>query len=117
MAKTVIVKIPNVSEEVRIGYSFNYMIKVMSETETADVVQWDFADVTFLHPFFLAPLAIYKNTSGKNIESTCHFAFSRILTAFASIACFILVRKRERILRQLYKNTQIKLTCHFVAFL
>jgi hypothetical protein len=68
MAKTVIVKIPNVSEEVRIGYSFNYMIKVMSETETADVVQWDFADVTFLHPFFLAPLAIYKNTSGKNIE-------------------------------------------------
>ena len=68
MAKTVIVKIPNVSEEVRIGYSFNYMIKVMAETETADVVQWDFADVTFLHPFFLAPLAIYKNTSGKNIE-------------------------------------------------
>jgi len=67
MAK-VIVKIPNVSEEVRIGYSFNYMIKVMAETETADVVQWDFADVTFLHPFFLAPLAIYKNTSGKIIE-------------------------------------------------
>ena len=68
MAETVIVKIPNVSEEVRIGYSFNYLIKVMAETEAADVVQWDFAGVTFLHPFFLAPLAIYKNTSGKNIE-------------------------------------------------
>lgn len=68
MANTVIVKIPNVTEEVRIGFSFNYMIKVMTETEAADVVQWDFADVTFLHPFFLAPLAIYKNTSGKNIE-------------------------------------------------
>ena len=53
MANTVIVKIPNVSEEVRIGYSFNYMIKVMAETEAAEVVQWDFADVTFLHPFFL----------------------------------------------------------------
>ena len=68
MAKKVIVKIPNVTEEVRIGYSFNYMIKVMAETEAADDVQWDFADVTFLHPFFLAPLAIYKNTSGKDIE-------------------------------------------------
>ena len=32
MAKTVIVKIPNVTEEVRIGFSFNYMIKVMAET-------------------------------------------------------------------------------------
>ena len=63
-----IVKIPNVSEEVRIGYSFNYMIKVIAETKTADTVLWDFADVTFLHPFFLAPLAIFKNTSGKNIE-------------------------------------------------
>ena len=52
MAKKVIVKIPNVIEEVRIGYSFNYMIKVMAETEAADDVQWDFADVTFLHPFF-----------------------------------------------------------------
>ena len=117
MAKTVIVKIPNVSEEVRIGYSFNYMIKVMAETETADVVQWDFADVTFLHPFFLAPLAIYKNTSGKNIE--CINMSLRIQSYLNCIcfACFILVRKRERILRQLCKNTQIKLTCHFVAFL
>ena len=52
MAKKVIVKIPNVTEEVRIGYSFNYMIKVMAETEAADDVQWDFSDVTFLHPFF-----------------------------------------------------------------
>ena len=63
-----IVKIPNVAEEVRIGYSFNYMIKVIAETETAEDIQWDFADVSFLHPFFLAPLAIYKNTSSKNIE-------------------------------------------------
>jgi len=67
MEKTV-VKIPNVVEEIRIGYSFNYMIQVIAETEVADAVLWDFADVTFLHPFFLAPLAIYKNTSGKSIE-------------------------------------------------
>ena len=52
----------------RIGFSFNHMIKVISETEAADDVTWDFSQVSFLHPFFLAPLAIYKNTSGKTIE-------------------------------------------------
>ncbi len=43
MTKTVIVRIPNVNEEVRIGFGFNYMIKVIAETEAAEVVQWDFA--------------------------------------------------------------------------
>lgn len=62
------VKIPNIAEEERIGFSFNHLIKVIAETESAETVQWDFADVQFLHPFFLAPLAIYKNTSGKDIE-------------------------------------------------
>ena len=68
MVKKAIVKIPNVAEEVRIGYSFNYLVRVIVETEAAEAVQWDFAGVTFLHPFFLAPLSIYKNTSGKDIE-------------------------------------------------
>ena len=63
-----IIKIPNIAEEVRIGYSFNYLIKVIAETNVAEAVQWDFAEANFLHPFFLAPLAIYKNTSGKDIE-------------------------------------------------
>ena len=57
-----IIIIPNIAEEVRIGYSFNYLIKVIAETEVAEAVQWDFKDVHFLHPFFLAPLAIYKKT-------------------------------------------------------
>lgn len=63
-----VVKIPNISEEERIGFSFNFLIKVIAETESAETVLWDFADVQFLHPFFLAPLAIYKNTSGRNVE-------------------------------------------------
>lgn len=67
MAKKLI-KIPYIAEELRIGFSFNYLIKVIAETEAAESVQWDFADANFLHPFFLAPLAIYKNTSGKDIE-------------------------------------------------
>lgn len=63
-----IVNIPSATEEVRIGYSFNHLINVIAETEVTDAVQWDFANANFLHPFFLAPLAIYKHTSGKDIE-------------------------------------------------
>jgi anti-sigma regulatory factor (Ser/Thr protein kinase) len=66
MNKTI--RIPNVDEEKRIGFSFNYLLKVISETEAADSVLWDFTDVSFLHPFFLAPLAIYKNTTDKDIK-------------------------------------------------
>lgn len=69
MANNNIIHIPNVAEEMRIGSSFNYMIRVITETNQAygDVI-WDFKEVLFLHPFFLAPLAIYKNTCGKNIQ-------------------------------------------------
>lgn len=63
----VVVHIPNVPEEERIGFGFNYLIKVISETERCDFVRWDFRDVEFLHPFFLAPLAIYKDMSRKEI--------------------------------------------------
>ena len=63
-----VVKIPNIAEEERIGFSFNYLIKVIAETESTDAVLWDFTDVQFLHPFFLSPLAIYKNTSDKDIK-------------------------------------------------
>ena len=67
MDKT-IVRIPNIAEEIRIGFSFNYRLKVIAETEAADAAQWDFTEVSFLHPFFLAPLAIYRNFSSKDIE-------------------------------------------------
>lgn len=67
MNKTV-VSIPNVTEEVRIGSSFNYVLMVIKETEASVCASWDFSNVTFLHPFFLASLAIYKNTTKKQIE-------------------------------------------------
>lgn len=35
MVKKAIVKIPNVAEEVRIGYSFNYLVRVIAETEAS----------------------------------------------------------------------------------
>ena len=39
MERTV-VKIPHIAEELRIGYSFNYLIKVIAETDAAEAVQW-----------------------------------------------------------------------------
>ena len=85
MKNKIVVRIPNATEEVRIGYSFNYLIKVIAETEAADAVLWDFADVTFLHPFFLAPLAIYKNTSGKDIKC---INMSLRIQAYLNSICF-----------------------------
>ena len=80
-----IVKIPNIAGEVRIGFSFNYLIKVIAETEASEAVLWDFTGVTTLHPFFLAPLAIYKNTSGRNIECV---NMSLRLQSYLNSICF-----------------------------
>lgn len=61
--------IPNVEEDERIGSSFNHLIRVVEETNHAhNRVIWDFKEVHFLHPFFLAPLAIYKQQSAKEIS-------------------------------------------------
>lgn len=61
--------IPNASEEERIGSSFNHLVRVIRGTEEAegDVV-WDFSKVSFLHPCFIAPLAIYRMTCGRDIR-------------------------------------------------
>lgn len=65
------VYIPNVTEETQIGNSFSQLFKVIVESEAAKgTVVWDFNEVKYLHPFFLAPLAIYKNTSDKDIQCT-----------------------------------------------
>lgn len=61
--------IPNVQEDMRIGSSFNHLIHVVESTNHAQgSVIWDFSAVSFLHPFFLAPLAIFKNQSRKDIK-------------------------------------------------
>ncbi|MBR0177340.1 MAG: hypothetical protein IJQ11_07925 [Bacteroidales bacterium] len=63
------IHIPNVREDERIGSSFNHLIRVVEETNHAQSkVIWDFKDVHFLHPFFLAPLAIFKCQSEKEIR-------------------------------------------------
>ena len=73
--------IPNVQEDERIGSSFNHLIRVVEETSLAQSkVVWDFKEVHFLHPFFLAPLAIYKQQSAKKNQLRKHFPAHAILS-------------------------------------
>lgn len=63
------VSIPCVSRDKRIGSAFNYLFNVIFQTENIDGnVIWDFGWSSFFHPFFIAPLAIYRKNCGKNIS-------------------------------------------------
>lgn len=63
------VPIPNVRNDDRIGSVFNSLFRVIAETDAAPCqeVIWDFVNVTFLHPFFIFPLRLYKDKCGKRI--------------------------------------------------
>jgi hypothetical protein len=63
------VYIPEVARDGRIGSAFNSLFSVIHQTNKIDnnEIEWDFCNQKFFHPFFLAPLAIYKNNSEKNI--------------------------------------------------
>lgn len=80
-----VVKIPEVKEDVRIGSAFNFLFQVIRETENSEgnVVVWDFQNRTFFHPFFIAPLSIYKQMNGKtiickNISDACKSYFEKV---------------------------------------
>lgn len=64
-----VVSIPNVAAEERIGSAFDHLFRVIHETENSKEheVDWDFSKVSFLHPFFLFPLALYRLKSTKEI--------------------------------------------------
>ena len=63
-----VIRITNIPENKGIGHNFNHLFRIISETDAEKSVLWDFRDANSLHPFFVAPLAIYKSTSGKDIE-------------------------------------------------
>ena len=74
--------IPNVCEEEFIGGSFNHLVRVVEQTRQttmSDKVVWDFRNVTFLHPFFLAPLAIYKQQSQSDLCCEKHLIANAVL--------------------------------------
>ena len=63
------ISIPNVTRDDRIGSAFNELFHIIHQTESgSDTIEWSFECAMFLHPFFLAPLAIYKDNCGKNIS-------------------------------------------------
>lgn len=65
-----IIHIPNVNGDEKIGSACNHLFSVINKTDntTSDEVVWDFGNCTFFHPFFLAPLAIYKKKCSKKIS-------------------------------------------------
>lgn len=55
--------IPNIRCEERIGSAFNHLFSIMNHCEIADSdIIWDFRNASFLHPFFIAPFAIYQDS-------------------------------------------------------
>lgn len=67
MPKTI--RIPNVNRDERIGSAFNFLFHIINDSENSEeeIIEWDFSDTSFFHPFFLAPLAIYKHRCNKKI--------------------------------------------------
>jgi len=67
MAKTI--NIPDVTRDDRIGSAFNSLFSVIFSCENcSDEVIFDFAGSRFFHPFFIAPLSIYKDMMGQGIS-------------------------------------------------
>lgn len=64
------INIPNVTGDERIGSAFNHLFRVILATSKSDETEvgWSFSNASFLHPFFLAPLSIYKQICSKNIH-------------------------------------------------
>lgn len=63
------ISIPKVTMDDRIGSAFNHLFTVIHQTESGEgEIEWSFKNTPFLHPFFLAPLAIYKDSCMKRIN-------------------------------------------------
>lgn len=66
----VVIKIPQVETETRIGAVFNNLFKVIHETEAVNVyddVVWDFVKIKFFHPFYICGLSLYRNQCERKI--------------------------------------------------
>lgn len=82
----IIIKIPKVDKDERIGSVFNHLFYVIFNTENAESnVVWDFSDSTYFHPFFIAPLSIYKKNCGHKI--VCR-GVSDSLSTYLKLICF-----------------------------
>lgn len=64
-----VIHIPNVDRDERIGSAFNHLFQVIQQTDNCCMndLCWDLSNTSFFHPFFLAPLVIYKQRCEKNV--------------------------------------------------
>lgn len=64
------ITIPNVDRDERIGSAFNHLFQVIQKTDDSkeDFLFWDLEGTSCFHPFFLAPLVIYKQECTKRIN-------------------------------------------------
>lgn len=63
-----VVYIPYVNKEHKIGSVLYSMFNLVNMTESCgDNVCWDYSNTKFLHPFFIAPLGIYRDNCQKDI--------------------------------------------------
>lgn len=65
-----IIPIPSIDRESRIGKALNIMFYVICKTESADFsekVVWDFSRCSFLHPFLVCGLCLYRRRSDRTI--------------------------------------------------
>lgn len=81
------IQIPNVDRDERIGSAFNYLFQVIQATDNCceDNLFWDLSNTSCFHPFFLAPLVIYKQKCNKVIN--CIKKPSHIV-GYLNIICF-----------------------------
>lgn len=81
------IKIPNVDRDERIGSAFNHLFRLIFQIDGTGGESWiwDLEQASFFHPFFLAPLVIYKQTCRKNI--TCVNRPSHI-SNYLNLICF-----------------------------
>lgn len=70
-AYKVVVRIPYVNRDSKIGSVFNQIFSIMFQTEqtnTEGKVLWDFSDCKFLHPFFIGAISILRRQYGQKID-------------------------------------------------
>ncbi len=82
------ITIPVVKRDNRIGSTFNYLFSVMDQSENCgQSVIWNFNKTSFFHPFFIAPLAIYKD----HLSQFCNVQYRNIpsqLSSYLSVIRF-----------------------------
>lgn len=111
------IRIPNVERDDRIGSAFNHLFQVVIRTERnlCNEITWDLRDATFFHPFYLAPLSIYKqglNTSIKCINTPIRIAGYLNLVHFENPLLITENMKLESILAPYVERSYIPI-CKF----